>query len=120
MRRGVNLHRRTEEREVADADAAHVKDNAVEIEEHALAEEDVRPVIAEERRLHPDGVATVTEQFHQDAATLFGVFFVGGVQFLAEVAGKFPRRGERRVERVVQFPRQHLLTFATHGTPSQS
>ena len=43
MRRGVDLHGGTEQREVADADGADVEDDAVEVEEDALAEKDVRP-----------------------------------------------------------------------------
>ena len=37
--------------------AAHVEHDAVEVEEHPFAELDVRAVVAEERRLHPDRVA---------------------------------------------------------------
>ena len=57
MRGGVDLDGRTEQREVADAHRAHVEDDAVEVEEDALAEQDVRAVVAEEGRLHPDFTA---------------------------------------------------------------
>src|SRR3712207_8745990 len=51
--RSVDLHRWTEEGVVPDPHAADVEHDAVEVEEHPLAELDVRAVVAEERRLHP-------------------------------------------------------------------
>ena len=87
VRRGVDLHRGAEEREVADGDAADVEHDAVEVEEDALAEMDVRAVIAVERRLHPDRVAARAEEVRQDAAAQLGVAFAGGVEVAAEVAG---------------------------------
>jgi hypothetical protein len=50
---GVDLHRRAEQGVVTDFDAANVEDDAVEIEEALLPQVNVRPVVAEERRLHP-------------------------------------------------------------------
>ena len=70
---GVDLHRRAEEREVADRDRADVEHDAVEVEEDALAELDVRAVVAEERRLHPDAVAAAAEELLQDAPPLIRV-----------------------------------------------
>ncbi len=75
MRRRVNLDRRTKQRVVADADGTHVEDDAVEVEEDALAEKDVRAVVAEERRLHPDILAAGTEQRDQDPPPLILVAF---------------------------------------------
>src|SRR5438034_295559 len=52
VRGGVDLHDRTEQREVANLHHAHVEDHAVEVEEDPLPQQDVRSVIAKERRLH--------------------------------------------------------------------
>src|SRR5688572_31838282 len=57
VERRQNLHAWAKERVITDAHEADVEDDAVEVEEHALAEIDVRAVVAEERRLHPDRVA---------------------------------------------------------------
>ena len=40
----------------------------------------------------------------------------GGIQVLAQVPGTVPGLDEFRVERVVQFPGQHLLFFGSHRT----
>src|SRR5206468_2756105 len=51
----------------------------------------------------------------QDAAAGFLVPFTGGVQVLAQVPGTPSGPDQFRVERVVQFPRQHLVSFTEHG-----
>src|SRR5262249_7661899 len=84
---GVNLDRRPEEREVADRYTAHVEDHTVEVEEDPLPQQDVRAVVAEERRLHPAALATGPEEFLQDAAAAFLVGVAGGVEILAQVPG---------------------------------
>ena len=56
--------------------------HAVEVEEHALAELDVRAVVAVERWLHPDGVAAPTEQRLQNPPALGLRGFRRGVQRL--------------------------------------
>lgn len=57
VRRGIDLDGGGEERVVADLDLAHVQHDAVEIEEHSLAEQDIGAAIADERRLHPGRVS---------------------------------------------------------------
>jgi hypothetical protein len=49
---------------------AHIQHDAIEIEEHPFAEIDVGIVIAGERRLQKDGIATRAEQLAQDAPFL--------------------------------------------------
>ncbi|HEU5186200.1 MAG TPA: hypothetical protein VFU01_16620 [Gemmatimonadaceae bacterium] len=110
-----DLHARPEERVVADPHGTDVEHDAVEVEEHALAELDVRPVVAEERRLHPHGVAAAAEQLAQDRAARLDLAFARGVESLAEVAGAFSSGDELGVERVVQLTDQHLRTFGWHG-----
>jgi hypothetical protein len=83
MQRRVDLHRWSEQREIANPDRTHVQHDAVEIEEDPLAELDVRTVITIERRLHPDGVATCREQVGEQAASLRVVRFPGGIEPLA-------------------------------------
>jgi hypothetical protein len=67
MPRCVDLDCRAEQGKIADADLAHVQDHAVEVEEHALAELDIRAVVAEERRLHPHRATTLAEQRAENA-----------------------------------------------------
>src|SRR5690606_37318974 len=90
----------------------------VEVEEDALAELDVRSVIAEEGRLHPDRLTAAPEQLAQDRASHLGLAFPRGVQGLAEVAGALATGDELGVERVVQFTGEHFLTFAGHHVPT--
>jgi hypothetical protein len=66
-----------------DAHPAHIEHHAVEVEKHALAELDVRAVVAVERRLHPDGVAALTEQRLQNPPALGLRGFRRGVQRLS-------------------------------------
>lgn len=79
MERRVDLHRRPEEGVIANSDTAHVQHNAIEVEEHPLAEFDIRPVIAEEGRLHPHGVANLAEQLAQNATTSDCVSLARGI-----------------------------------------
>ena len=90
-----DLHARPEERVVADPHVADVEHDAVEVEEHPLAELDVRPVVAEERRLHPDRVAASAEQLAQDGPARVGLAFARGVQGLAQVAGASASRAKK-------------------------
>jgi hypothetical protein len=104
MRGRVNLNGRTEEREVADLDHAHVEDDAVEVEEDPLAKLDVGAVVAEERRLHPDRLPALAEEFDQDGAAGVLVPFTSSVQVLAQVPGSFSRSNQFAVEWIVEFP----------------
>ena len=114
VHRRVDLHCRAEEREAADTHRAHVQDDAVEVEEDALPELDVRAVVAEERRLHPHGVAAAAEQLAQDSPPLLLLCLARGVQRLTEVACTFAGRGQLRIQRVVQLSREHLLALTRH------
>src|SRR3712207_6858131 len=105
--RSVDLHRWTEEGVVPDPHAADVEHDAVEVEEHPLAELDVRSVVAEERRLHPHRVAAAAEQRAQDGAARLGVAPARGVQALAQVAGALAPGDQLGVVRGVRLARQH-------------
>ena len=113
--RGVDLHRGAEEREVADGDAADVEHDAVEVEVDALAEMDVRAVIAVERRLHPDCVAARAEEVREDAAAQVGVAFGGGIEVAAEVAGALAkaRRAPDRLDRTAPPRASSLVRSAS-------
>jgi len=93
----------------------HTSSNdAVDVEEHALAELDVRSVITEERWLHPDRIATCVKELAQNASALVLLCFSRCVQSLAEVACSRPGGNEVRIERVVQLAVEHLLALAGH------
>src|SRR5690349_7876327 len=84
MRGGVNLHSRTEHREVSDADRTDVEHHAIEIEEHALAETDVVAVVAVERWLHSDGIAAAAEQLAQYLPSLLYFGLARRIEGLAQ------------------------------------
>ena len=78
-------------------------------------EQDVRAVVAKERRLHPDGVASRAEQLPQDSpARVLLVALAGGVQVLAQIPGPLPGLNQFRIERVVELAGQHFFAFARH------
>src|SRR5215471_5037479 len=116
VRGGVDLDRRAEQREVSDLHHAHVEDHAVEVEEDPFAQQDVRAVVTEERRLHSDRLPAPAEERREDAAAGFLVPFTGRIQVLAQIPGPFPGPDEFRGERVVQFSGQHLLLLSAHWT----
>ena len=60
---GVDLHRRPDLGAVADHDLDHVEDDAVEIQEHAVAEADVVAVVAMKRRTDDGVLADMGEAF---------------------------------------------------------
>ena len=105
VHRGIDLHRWSEQRVVADPDRTHVEDYAIEVEEDAAAKEDVRAVVAVERRLHPHLIASGPEQIDQDPAPLLLVGLACRVQRLAQVARLYARRRQLWIERIVQLPR---------------
>jgi hypothetical protein len=94
---------------------AHIQNHAIEIEEHALAQLDVDAVVAEERRLHPDGVSTCAKQLIENATPFFQLCLSGRIQRLAEITGALSPGDELGIERVVQLTGQHLLAFGHPG-----
>ena len=95
-------------------DLADVEHDAVEVEEDALAEQDVRAVVAKERRLHPDRIAAGAEQVAEDPPALVLLAFAGGVEVLAEIPGAVAGADEFGVEGVVEFAGEHLVAFGGH------
>jgi hypothetical protein len=83
MHRRQDLNGRSEEREVADTHLAHVEHDAVEVEEHSLAELDVGAVVAVEGRLHPDRLSALAEQLRAKGSAELLIGFPRGVQRLA-------------------------------------
>src|SRR5712671_4370267 len=82
MHRSVDLHRRAKEGEAADLHWTDVEHDAVEVEENPLSELDVRAIVAEEGRLHPNGVATGAKQLVQDLPPFLVFHFLRCVQRL--------------------------------------
>jgi hypothetical protein len=86
----------------------------LKFEGHPLAEPYIGAVVAEERRLHPDGVATGAEQFAQDGAPFFRLRFSRRIQRLTQIAGARPSVDQRGVHRIVKLAREHLVPFGFH------
>lgn len=111
---GVDLHGRAEHGVVADGDRGHVEHHAVEVEEHPLAEQDVDPVVAEERRLQSYRVAVPAEQLPQEAAAFLRHGLAGRVQILAEVPRPVAPPDQFHVMGIVQLPADHLFPCSRH------
>ncbi len=60
---GEELHAGSDLRQGADHHGSDVEDDAVEIQEDAIAERDVLAVIAMERRTHDGAFADMSKQF---------------------------------------------------------
>ena len=112
---GVDLHGGSEQGEAADAHRAHIQHHAVEVEEDAFAQLDVGPVVAVERRLHPDGVASGAEEVLENPASLLYIFFSRSIQRLAQVARAISGSDELGIQGVVQLAGEHLLPFTAHA-----
>jgi hypothetical protein len=65
---------------------ADVQDDAIEVEEALLSQQDVGPIVAEEGRLHPYVVAAAAEQLLENAAALVLLSLTGGVEVLAKLS----------------------------------
>jgi hypothetical protein len=115
VQRRIDLHRRSEQSEIADPHRADIQDDAVEVEEDAFAELDVRAVVAIERGLHPDALAALAEQVAQDATTFRFFGLARGVELLTEIACTRASCDQLRIERVVHLTCQHLLAFSRHA-----
>ena len=100
--RRVDLHGRSEEHVAPDLYSHHVEHNTVEIEKDFVAEDDVRAVVAEERRFNPR-VRNVSEQVGDNAPTLLSTARV--VQELAEIAAALTLSRKLDIKRVVKLPR---------------
>ena len=79
MHRRQTLHGGAEQREVADLHRAQVQHHTIEVEEDALAELDVRTVMAEERRLLPHCLSAGTKQLGENATPLLLLRFARGI-----------------------------------------
>ena len=91
VRGRVDLNRRTEEGEVTDGDLGDVQHDAVEIEENALAEDDVGSVVAIERRLHPGCLAACPEQGAENMTACRLLALARYIELLAEIPCTGPR-----------------------------
>src|SRR5712671_2054538 len=67
---GVDLRRGSDLGAIADRDLDHIEDDAIEIQEHPVAEADVVAVVAKERRADHGSSADMTETFGQQRVTL--------------------------------------------------
>ena len=114
VRGSVDLHRRSEPRERADAHLAHVEHDAVEVEVDAFSQVHVRAVVAEERRLHPHAVASAAEKLLEEVAAQRLVRLLAGVEGPAKVARFFAAPDQLWIHRVVQFSGQHFLELGFH------
>src|SRR3569623_1197428 len=103
MRSGVNLHGRAEEREVADLHLANIEHDAVEFEEDALSEQEVRSVVTEKRRLHPNRIASAAEKLLQDRSPPLLIALARRIQILAQVASAIARLDKLCIERIIEF-----------------
>jgi len=83
VRGRINLDCRAEQARVANRHLAYIQYDAVEIEKHATAEQDIFSLVAEERRLHPDRIAPPAEELLQNRAAELLVPLASGVQVLA-------------------------------------
>jgi hypothetical protein len=86
MQRCKNLHAGTEERVVSDSHFAYIEHDAIEIEEYARTQVNIGTVVAVERRLHPDGVATSTEKILEDPSSLCSLRFRRAIERAAQVS----------------------------------
>src|SRR5262249_50123633 len=114
------LDRRTEQGEVADTHLTHVEHDTVEVEEHALPEQDVRAVVAEERGLHPDALPPAREQLSHDASPLLLLSCTRPDEGVAKAPSPVAAREKSRVHGFIQLPSQHLVAFASHRIPPKS
>src|SRR5262245_17129204 len=114
MQRRKNLHAGTEERMVSDSHFAYIEHDAIEVKEYARAQMDIATIVAEERRLHPYGVATGSEKISEDASSLCSLRLTCAVERKAQVSCAFPRFNEFGVKRVVQLACQHSVALAAH------
>src|SRR5713226_10020012 len=88
---GVDLRRGSDLGAIADRDLDHIEDDAIEIQEHPVAEADVVAVVAKERRADHGSSADMTETFGQQRVTL------GNGQRQRRVVAHEPRLGRSLV-----------------------
>jgi hypothetical protein len=84
VRRRIDLHRRAAHDSRANADRRHIEDHAVEIEKHLVAQRDVRPIIAIERRLDPRLATGLRNQLTDQPRPLLLLIVAGVVDRLGE------------------------------------
>jgi hypothetical protein len=117
---GINLHRGSDLGAVADRNIDDIQDDAVEIEEHLVAEADIVAVVAKERRTDNNALADIAEMLRQQGMTLGNRR--GQRRIVAHEPGRVRDRIrlQFRIARTIQFAGQHLLLFglAQPITPS--
>src|SRR5690606_10652369 len=111
VRGRVDLHGRSDQGVASDDDGADVKDDAVEVEEHPLAQSDVQSVVAEERRLDPRRIAARAEQLGEDPTPQFRLILPRRIQLPAQAPRPAAEFDEFAVERIVELPGNHAGPF---------
>jgi hypothetical protein len=113
---GVDLDCWPDLRPVTDRHFDHVEDHAVEVEEHARADRDIEPVVAEERRPDFGVLADTAQPLEQKRTALVRQGHVVPAQPLrccGSVGLDLWNIG------AIQLARKHLVTFGTaHGVCS--
>ena len=117
---GIDLRRGSNLGAIADADLDDIQDDAVEVEEHTVAETDVITIVTKERRPDHDISANMSQTLGQQRMPL------GNWQRQRAVVAYHPDfiRGligrQRRIAGPIKFARKHFLLFgfAQPTTPS--
>ena len=110
----IDLNGRPEQHARPDPHRRDIEHDAIEIEKHRIAERDVAPVVAVERRLDPDIAARRRDQLPDHAAALLLLIVAGLVERAEEQSGAAALGGQRRIARVVELPAQHLVFLGSH------
>jgi hypothetical protein len=113
----IDLNCGTKKGEAADPHLAYVEHDTIEIQEHALTEQDVLTVVAEEGRLHPNRIAASAEQLAQNVSASLSVNLSRSVQLLAEIPRAIPSVSELGIKWIVQLSGEHLLAFGHERSP---
>ncbi len=117
---GIDLHRGSNLGAIADADLDDIQDDAVEVEEHTVAETNVITIVTKERWPDHDIRANMSQTLGQQRMPL------GNRQRQRAVVARHPGfiRGligrQLRIAGAIKFARKHLLLFgfAQPTTPS--
>jgi hypothetical protein len=111
VKRGKDLHARSELAVVTDRDFANIEDRAIKVEKHTLPQFDIGTVITEKRRLQPNCVAPSAEKLKEDFSPQLPVRLACRVQYLAEITSPVTLLHQFGIQGVVQFSSKHFLSF---------
>src|SRR5579864_1133931 len=112
MSRGQELNVRSDLYFITDGDGRHVERHKAEVDENPGADQELKAVLAVQRRSYLGGLTQCAQKLAKDSLPLFGLVGSAVVELFHQPSRSEARLGELRVVGGVEIAGQHALELA--------